>query len=192
MLRLLCVPALTLGRHAAASTSKLRGGMARRTLATVSMSGGGEGLRQPDHARWKLCFDEPDASSPPPATNLLVVQKDGYDAWLASQTPARQSWIAAAGYEAFEDGGIVLLPGGASEDQRPETCVFMTSDAAQVHAFSSLPSRLPKALSPYQIEMADGGPPPDMAGLSWGLGSLSLYTSWYCRPQSLYRLARGE
>ena len=101
------------------------------------------------------------------------MQKDGYDEWLASQPPAQQSWINASGLEVFEDNGLVLLPSSSDGGGRPETCVFLTANASNVYSFSSLPARLPSALSPYQIEMANGAPPPSSAALSWGLGCYS-------------------
>ena len=172
VLPMLFLPALghslTLGaRRAASARRQLRSGMAR---ALVTMAAADSPLRQPDHARWQAFFDAADDKA---ATKLLVVQKDSYAEWLASRPPAEQSWINASGFETFKDDGIVLLPGSSDGDARPETCVFLTADASKVHAFSSLPSRLPAALSPYEIEMSDGAPPPESAALSWGLGCYS-------------------
>ena len=157
--------ALTLGARRTATTRKLRSGVAR-ALATVA---GDTDLRQPDHARWQ---DFVDSASSSPATTLLVVQKEGYDEWLAGRPTAQQSYLTASGFEAFKEDGVVLLP-GSSDGGRPDTCVFLTANASRVHAFSSLPARLPAALSPYEIEMADGTPPPAGALLSWGLGCYS-------------------
>ena len=119
-LHVLALPALgealtVLGARRAASTSLLRGGRlrgganARAALATAA-DATGAGLRLPDPARWRAFFDAEGGA--PPATTLLVVQKEGYGAWLAGRPEGEQAWLNASGLDAFADDAFALLPPG--------------------------------------------------------------------------------
>ena len=107
-----------------------------------------------------------DSSSDDATTQVLVLQKDGYDDWLAAQPEELRAWMAISGFSKFKDGGLTLMP----SSQQPRWA-FLTQDASDLYAFASLPSKLP-AGRVYKLEAVNGSLPPTTA-LSWGLGCYS-------------------
>ena len=126
---------------------------AQRT-AGVAMSMG-----LPKSDRWEeFLVRSPEA----PPRQVLVLQKDEYAEWLTEQPAELSSYMAIAGLSKFKDGSLVLTP--------QERWVFMTKNASDLYAFSSLPSKLPTG-AVYQLESSAALPA--TAALSWGLGCYS-------------------
>lgn len=116
----------------------------------------------PSSDRWKPNLVD---SSVEDVVRVLVLQKEDYSEWLAAQSKELQTWMSLAGLSEFKDGGLTLMP----SSEQPHWA-FLTKDASDLYAFSSLPSKLP-ADHVYRLDMDEIVP--SSAALSWGLGCYS-------------------
>lgn len=127
----------------------------RGSLANLHMQVGRE---FPSSERWSqhLVLSVP---SEKPAVPVLVLQKDEYEEWVEAQSDDQRAFLAAAGLSQFKDNDLILLP--------ERRWAFLTKNASNLFAFSSLPSRLPTD-AVYELESPL--PLPATTALSWGLG----------------------
>tara|TARA_R110002095_G_scaffold120337_1_gene104709 strand:- start:7658 stop:9040 length:1383 start_codon:yes stop_codon:yes gene_type:complete len=96
---------------------------------------------------------------------IIVVERTNFDNWLASQSDAYKSWIAAHDFE-LEDGKLLLLPG---TDHGIEAVLYVKDSAWDIWSLADLPGQLPAGSYSLETEL-DEREATDLA-TGWSLGT---------------------